>query len=179
MVVIKFINPRVRRFKVSLLHIFEVIGKHFVKRSVHWAFVCAQLGINMRNLRWDCEQGENCYIEQILPNWAVFNECFAGTRIRITDVDGVVERNGKFLFIEVKQNTKTILTGQKILFEKLTENAPHISVLLLYAHNVSKEMDIQEYAVFKNGEMTQDWTPTNTEEMKGYVKAWFQRAHNL
>ena len=98
----------------------------------------------MHNLYWNCEEGENCYIEQILPNWAVFNECFAPTKIKVSDIDGVVERKEQFLFIEVKQNTKSIQTGQKILFENLTRNAPHISVLLLYAQNVSKNMDIQE-----------------------------------
>ena len=121
------------------------------------------------NLYWDCEDGENCYIDHILPNWAIFNECFKPTKIKITDIDGVVERNGWFLFIEVKQNTKDIPMGQRILFEKLTTNAPHISVLLLYAQGISKEMDIQEYAVFKNGEMTQDWTPTNTEQIKEFI----------
>ena len=69
--------------------------------------------------------------------------------------------------------------GQRILFEKLTENAPHISVLLLYAQGVSKEMDIQGYAVFRNGKMTRDWTPTNTQEIKGFVTNWFQRVNNL
>ena len=129
------------------------------------------------NLYWDCEDGENCYMEQILPNWAVFNECFLPTKIKITDIDGVVERNGSFLFIEVKQNTKNIPIGQRILFEKLTHNAPHISVLLLYAQGVSKEMNIQEYAVFREGKMTQGWTPTNTEEIKDLITKWFQRVN--
>ena len=58
------------------------------------------------NLYWDCEEGKNCYIEQV-PNWAVFNECFPGTNIKISDIDGVVEHKGHFLFFEVKQNTKS------------------------------------------------------------------------
>lgn len=131
-------------------------------------------------LYWNCEEGAKCYIKEVLPNWDVFNnECFMPTNIKMSDIDGVVERNGQLLFFEVKQNTKVIQYGQQLLFEKLTENAPHISVLLLYAQNVSQEMDIQEYAVFRDGKMTQDWTPTNTEEMKSFVTQWFQRAHNL
>ena len=130
------------------------------------------------NLYWDCEDGKKCYIKEVLPNWAVFNECFKPTRIKVSDIDGIVERNGQFLFIEVKQNTKEISLGQRILFENLTRNADHISVLLLYAQNVSEKMDIQEYAVFQNGEMTRDWTETNTEQMKGFVTGWFQRVNN-
>ena len=131
-------------------------------------------------LYWNCQKGENCYIKEVLPNWDVFNEeCFIPTNIKMSDIDGVVERNGQFLFIEVKQNTKYIQLGQRILFENLTRDADHISVLLLYAENVSENMDIKEYAVFRNGQMTQDWIKTNTEQMKGYVRGWFQRAHNL
>lgn len=133
----------------------------------------------MRNLYWNCEEGQKCYIEQVLPNWAVFNECFPGTNIRMSDIDGVVEHNGYFLFFEVKQNTKTIQYGQQLLFERLTRGAPHISVILLYAQNVSKNMDIQEYAVFQNGEMTKDWTPTTTEKMQNHVKDWFLRVREL
>ena len=129
------------------------------------------------NLYWDCQNGQNCYKEQVLPNWAIFNECFRPTKIKFTDMDGVVERNGQFLFVEVKQNTKSIPIGQRILFEKLTENAPHITVLLLYAFDVSKKMDIQEYAVFKNGNMTQNWTRTNTQEVIERVRRWFLRAN--
>ena len=130
------------------------------------------------NLYWDCKKGKNCYIEQV-PNWAVFNECFPGTNIKVSDVDGVVEHKGHFLFFEVKQNTKSIQYGQQLLFEMLTRDAPHISVILLYAQNVSKDMDIREYAVFRNGEMEEDWTPTTTEKVQNRVKNWFLRVRNL
>ena len=127
------------------------------------------------NLYWDCENGKNCYIEKVMPNWAVFNDCFPGTNIKVSDMDGVVEHKGHILFFEVKQNTKTIQYGQRLLFEKLTENADHITVILLYAQNVSEYMDIQEYAVFSKGRMTEDWTSTTTEKIKERVKNWFLR----
>ena len=131
-------------------------------------------------LYWDCEEGAKCYIKEVLPNWDVFNnECFIPTNIKMSDIDGVVERKGHFLFFEVKQNTKTIQVGQRILFENLTRDAPHISVILLYAQNVSENMDIQEYAVFKEGKMSQNWTPTSTEEMQKFVRSWFQRVDQL
>ena len=131
------------------------------------------------NLYWNCENGENCYIEEILPNWAIFNESFKPTKIKITDIDGVVERNGWFLFIEVKQNTKDIPIGQRILFEKLTEISDCITVILLYLHGTGKEMDIREYAMFQKGNMIRDWTPTNTEAIKGVITRWFQHVNNL
>ena len=74
------------------------------------------------NLYWDCEDGENCYKDHVLPNWEIFNECFIPTKIKITDIDGVVERNGWFLFIELKERKKEIPTGQHILFEKINRS---------------------------------------------------------
>lgn len=131
------------------------------------------------NIFWDCEEDGKCYIRNALTDWAIFNECFSPTRIMISDIDGVVERYGQFLFIEVKQNKKSIPAGQKILFENLTRNAPHISVLVLFADYVSQEMNVKEYAVFKNGKMTHDWTPTNTQQIKDWVTRWFQRVNQL
>ena len=101
------------------------------------------------NIHWDCEKDEKCYIRNALTDWAIFNECFSPTGIKISDIDGVVERYGQFLFIEVKQNKKSIPVGQKILFKNLTRNAPHIAVLVLFADYVSQEMNVKEYAVSK------------------------------
>jgi hypothetical protein len=55
-------------------------------------------------------------------DWIPYNECFAPTRIRITDVDGLVERNGHFLLVETKGNGVPIPTGQQILFNHLIED---------------------------------------------------------
>lgn len=125
------------------------------------------------NLYWNCENGENCYRDYVLPNWGIFNQCFVPTKIRITDIDGAVERKGHFLFFEVKQNTKAIPMGQRILFEKLTEVSNRITVILLYVQGAGKDMNIRESAVFWKGKMTENWTPTTTEEMQNRVRKWF------
>ena len=127
------------------------------------------------NLYWDCEDGENCYKDYVLPNWEIFNECFIPTKIKITDIDGLVEHKGWFLFIEVKQNTKKIPDGQRILFEQLTRITKRITVLLLYVQGTCNEMDIREYAMFQKGEMIRGWTSTNTEKIEGMITRWFKK----
>ena len=129
------------------------------------------------NLNWNCKEEKKCYIEHVLPNWAIFNECFIPTKIKITDIDGVVERNGWFLFIELKERTKEIKTGQHVLFKKLTQTSDRITVLLLYAQGAAKDMDIREYAMYQKGGMIRNWTPTNTEKIKGMITRWFQRVN--
>ena len=37
-----------------------------------------------------------------LWDWGILNGCFGDTLIKPTDIDGFVERNGKFLFFETK-----------------------------------------------------------------------------
>lgn len=43
-------------------------------------------------------------------NWDILAGCFGDTKIKVMDIDGAVERNGKFLFIE----TKSLEAGDKL-----------------------------------------------------------------
>ncbi len=54
-----------------------------------------------------------------LWDWKILDGCFGNTRIRPTDIDGLVERKGKFLLIEAKSINKGIDSGQAILFDNL------------------------------------------------------------
>jgi hypothetical protein len=54
-----------------------------------------------------------------LWDWGFLDECFKGTRIRLSDIDGIVERNGQFLVIETKGAGVSIPTGQDILLSRL------------------------------------------------------------
>jgi hypothetical protein len=52
-------------------------------------------------------------------DWTPFNGVFAPTGIRITDIDGAVECNGKFLIIETKLPNQPIPTGQRLMFDHM------------------------------------------------------------
>lgn len=58
-----------------------------------------------------------------LWDWTFLNVCFEGTRIRVADVDGIVERRGHFLWIECKpekrNGTHEVTKGQEITHEAL------------------------------------------------------------
>ena len=54
-------------------------------------------------------------------DWAILDGCFGQTRIRPTDVDGLVERNGKCLFIETKAPGVAIPYGQRLMHKALLE----------------------------------------------------------
>ena len=67
-------------------------------------------------------------------DWSFLNKCFADTAIRLSDIDGVVERHGYFLFIEAKPTNKKLSIGQEILLTKLSA-IPRVTVLILWGEN--------------------------------------------
>jgi hypothetical protein len=66
-------------------------------------------------------------------DWTPFNQCFTPTKIRIGDVDGMVERNHHFLFLEGKPDPRVWerIRGQRIAYERLA-GRPDCDVLVLY-----------------------------------------------
>jgi len=65
-----------------------------------------------------------------LPDWTEFNDCFAPSRIRISDIDGIVERNGQFLVLDFKHPNATLNTGQRILYQQLARKG--FTVVVVY-----------------------------------------------
>ncbi len=57
-----------------------------------------------------------------LWDWGFLDRCFGKTRIKVSDVDGAVERNGHVLFIEAKPPFKDISVGQAIMFSQFAQN---------------------------------------------------------
>jgi len=64
-------------------------------------------------------------------DWTPFNECFSPTKIRITDIDGAVERGGYFLFIETKLPGEEIPLGQQLMYDALAR-LPRCQVLMIW-----------------------------------------------
>ena len=115
--------------------------------------------MNIRNL--------DTYVAN-LWDWGFLNDCFGGTRIRVTDLDGLVERNGHFLFIEAKSNGKDIPLGQKLLFKALIAS-PQNRVLIIWGEPNKPQM-----AQFWGHEpFTAD-----EEKIRDVVKRWFAYANN-
>lgn len=75
-----------------------------------------------RNLRMSPEE----YAKK-LWDWTSLNGCFE-RGIRLTDVDGMVEANNKFLFLEGKSKDIDLPKGQKWALERLAK-IPEITVV--------------------------------------------------
>src|SRR5512132_3856378 len=71
-------------------------------------------------LRWDCLR-RGCFNLKRSPKIEVFAACFPG-RIHFGDVDGIVEINGNALLLEWKSEAHELPTGQRMLYERLTQS---------------------------------------------------------
>lgn len=72
----------------------------------------------------------DCYWRDLVPDWGNMVHCFdrgAG----LTDIDGFIECNNHFLFIEWKSDGKDLTRGQEIAFERLDKASGRIHILLV------------------------------------------------
>ena len=122
-------------------------------------------------MRWDCRpEKDGCYRRLGQPDLTLLDECFPG-RIAMTDVDGLVEINGRFLFLEWKRQGE-VPAGQRIMFERLTRH-PGFTVLVILGDPAS--MAAERYDVFQGGRR-RGWRDCDLPELKRHVRAWAQRA---
>ena len=122
-------------------------------------------------MRWDCSPDKDgCYRRLGQPDLTVLDECFPG-RIGMTDVDGLVEINGQFLFIEWKRRGD-VPAGQRIMFERLTKH-PEFTIVVILGD--PSTMAVQRYDVFQGGQR-QGWRVCDLPELKRRVRTWARRA---
>lgn len=101
-------------------------------------------------------------------DWTPYNTCFEGTHIRITDVDGLVERNGQFLLIETKRPGIPVPMGQRILFDRITKQ-PNWHVLIIWG-----ETDCpQKYMLWGYKPIVE----TDQNGVKSLIARWFKYAN--
>lgn len=62
-------------------------------------------------------------------DWAILDGCFGNTKITPTDIDGCVERNGKFLILETKRPGADMPTGQEVALKRMVVNGFTVIVL--------------------------------------------------
>lgn len=106
--------------------------------------------------------------EEALVNWDFLARCFGPTRIRVSDVDGFVERNWHVLFLEAKGMGVPVPRGQALAFNTLSR-MPKVTVLVLWGRNV-------EGGAFLVSHMQEWGTPqrdATNDDVIGFVGSWF------
>jgi hypothetical protein len=99
-------------------------------------------------------------------DFTVLSDTLPG-KLGFTDIDGVMERHGYFLFLEKKRVGVKIPTGQRILFEKLSQ-LPKTTVLIFWG----TENDVKQI---------EEWHGTDHQILYNYTlqKAIICWLHNV
>lgn len=88
--------------------------------------------------------------------------------IRPSDVDGIVEKHGHFLFLEAKPPNKELSTGQRIVFENLAR-LPGTTVVVLWGQPAKP---IRMWVV---GEQPRT---CNIEDVRTFCQMWYDFANS-
>jgi hypothetical protein len=122
-------------------------------------------------------------VAERLWDWAFLNPCFAPTKIKASDVDGEVERNGFFLRIEGKPPSFRLetATATKITYNSLLRLKRRIgdgteinafTVLVIYGDPTTGA--IQEMQVYPNQRRR-----CSVVDVQAFVRDWFRWASAL
>lgn len=104
-----------------------------------------------------------------LWDWSILDGCFGQTKIAPTDIDGITERNGRFLLIETKSLGVPIPNGQSILFDNLI--AKGFTVLVIWG-KANEPEKLQIWGLKKPYR-------ADINELRSIVSQWFKWADGL
>jgi hypothetical protein len=116
----------------------------------------------------------SCYMTTHMWDFAIFDGCFT-PKIKPTDVDGLVERNGRFLLIETKgKDVQDLTRGQAITYQALAELGVFTILVMFGDRNCpQRAMIIRENGDFEH------YLKTDLEEMREVVADWFAYANGV
>lgn len=120
-------------------------------------------------MRHDCTR-DGC-LQLKLEDWSDVNDCFPGA-IRPTDIDGMVEINGRVLFLEQKKPGVSIPAGQSRAFRELSKKQ-QVTVVAIRA-GVETELQM---LVYRLGDVRGDgWADVTRPDFLGFLRGWADRA---
>lgn len=105
-------------------------------------------------------------------NWNILSGCFGKTKIMPTDIDGAVERNQQFLFMDAKEPSVVLdpNDGQTKFYLRLAQK-PGITVFFVWGHKDQPEA----YQVYTRTGNSRKLT-CNLESFRAAVSRWFELA---
>lgn len=76
-------------------------------------------------------------------DWSFLNNCFGSTGIKISDIDGIVERKGKFLLLETKSVYASPMSkGQWLTLDALHRTGLFTIVILWGDDNIPERLKL-------------------------------------
>ena len=103
-------------------------------------------------------------------DWGCLDGCFGETKIKPTDIDGFVERNGRFLIFETKKPNADIPMGQQITFDRLIELGVVTVVIIWGLKNKPERIRLLTSRILI------DYPNADMETLQHITRKWFEWA---
>lgn len=104
-----------------------------------------------------------------LPDWSALDGCFSG-RVTPSDIDGVVERRGRCLFLEHKRPGVSLREGQLRLFRSLAGRG--YTVLVIWSARADLADTSRMMVMPRPGRVV----PATLADVRRVVAAWYAEA---
>lgn len=125
-------------------------------------------GYRSSRFRHDCTRW-GCLIDK-MPSWDFMEGCFPRD-IMPSDVDGLVEVDGRFLLIEQKGYGVSLTAAQSRAHKRLVAAAPPGIITVLYLRETRDE-NYFDCLVFPVTEGTQGFERRSIPEVQQWLRAW-------
>lgn len=125
------------------------------------------------SIQHNCLEG-GCYVHMLTPDWGFLDNAFTGN-IKISDIDGIVERNGHFLMLEWKKPNVKVTTGQDIMFMNFIKYANHTVFLINGDPKTSTPLELTIYSGI-HGKMQK--INCDAKMLFRYCKMWINNAES-
>ena len=112
-------------------------------------------------------------------NWDFLLPAFEGTNIQPMDIDAIIERNGRFIIFETKDEGVKIPKGQQITLERLVllgKGKIHLMVLNGKSH---KDISAVEEWYYNKGKCEINKSLGDADYVLDRVTKWFKWANSL
>jgi hypothetical protein len=117
-------------------------------------------------------QNAKLYMEGIW-DWDILKGCFGDTKIEPTDIDGFVERKGKFLVLETKKPGVKINQGQWFTFNALINTGVFTVVIIWGLQNMPEEIQV----LYPLPKRPTEKKKGNIDDLRNIVSWWFKYAN--
>lgn len=116
-----------------------------------------------KHMRHKCVD-KGCYLDA-LPAWDDFIDCLP-RGIRPTDVDGMIEIGGQFLFMEEKGPGVLLQDGQRMALKRLADF--HGVTVVIFRPGLHSELEVLIF----DGSPPQGFQPCTRDEFRTWLTNW-------
>ena len=125
-----------------------------------------------RKMRWDCNK-QGCWKDRHQADLTLYDDCLPG-KIGMTDIDGMVEVNARFLLVEWKHG-RDVPRGQSLMFERLTALGPDFTVFTVDGNPATGET--RGWQLWFEGRPL-GWRDGDLDGFRDQVRAWAEWAQS-